>query len=129
MNKNIKLNYNSTLEGSRLTLACENDNNIIMSNINAIDSTTILNVTCHSDRNWVPNPANFIESCSTITTAPPSGIKIAFNINNDSKPLICYNHECCKTCGYIIARCNDIQIKHRYYRLQIIRLSVIMQPF
>ena len=74
LNKNIKLNYSSTLEGSRLTLACENDN-IIMSNINA--STTILNVTCHSDRNWVPNPADFIESCSTITTAPPSapGIK------------------------------------------------------
>ena len=123
VNKNIKLNYNSTLEGSRLTLTCENDNNIIItSNINA--STTILNVTCHSDGNWVPNPANFIESCLTITTAPPSGIKIAlsaYNINRDSKPLICYNQECCKTCSYTISRCNNIiQIKHRYYRLQIL---------
>ena len=107
MNKNIELNYNSTLEGSRLTLACENDTD--MPNINA--STTILNVACHSDRNWVPNPTNFIESCSTITTAPPSGIKIApstYNINRDSKPLICYNQECYKTCSYTITRCNDI---------------------
>ena len=66
VNNNVKQNYNSTLEGSVLTLTCENEINI---SSNVINSTgeQILNVTCHSDGNWIPDPAQF--ACSTV---PPS---------------------------------------------------------
>ena len=68
VDRNINLNYNSTLEGSRLTLTCENE----MSNINTGTQTNkqILNVTCHRNGNWVPEPAYFIECCSTVATTP-----------------------------------------------------------
>ena len=63
MNGNVKLNYTSTLEGSVLTLTCENDK----STMNITDEQ-ILNVTCHSNRSWIPDPDDFI--CSSFTTAP-----------------------------------------------------------
>ena len=59
----VKLNYTTTLDGSVLTLTCENE----MSNINTTDEE-ILNVTCHSKGSWIPNPADFIKSCSPFTT-------------------------------------------------------------
>ena len=73
-----------------------------------------LTVTCHSDRKWVPNPANFIESCSTITTAPPSGIKIAlsaYNINRDSKPLnLLQSRMACQSVRHAVALLLDVMI-------------------
>jgi hypothetical protein len=63
--RNVKLNYSSTLEGSVLTLICEND----IFNTNE----EILNVTCHSNGNWIPSPADFIQSCLPFsTTASPT---------------------------------------------------------
>ena len=53
MNRNIKLDYISTLEGFVLILTCDN--------------AEILNVTCHSNESWIPDPADFIESCSLFT--------------------------------------------------------------
>ena len=65
---NIKLNFSSTLEGSILTLTCENEN------VNMTTAEEILNVTCHSNRSWIPDPADFIQSCSpfstTVTVSP-----------------------------------------------------------
>ena len=63
MNRYVKLNYSSTLKGSLLILACDNE----MSNMNTTDEE-ILNVTCHSNGNWIPNPADFIKSCLPFTT-------------------------------------------------------------
>ena len=71
---NVKLNYTSTLEGSVLTLTCENE----MPNVNTTDKL-ILHVTCHSNGSWIPNPADFIKSCSSFTTAPPG---ILHSVNN-----------------------------------------------
>ena len=68
MNRNVKLNYTSTLDGFVLTLTCKNE----MSNMNTTDEE-ILNVTCHSNAtSWIPDPADFIKSCSpiTVTTVP-----------------------------------------------------------
>ena len=64
MNRNVKLNYSSTLDGSVLILTCENE----MSNVNTSDEQIpqILSVTCHSNGNWIPNPANF--TCTSFTT-------------------------------------------------------------
>jgi hypothetical protein len=77
VNKNVRLNYNSTLEGSVLTLICENDHDMSIVNTSTQIDRHILNVTCHSDRNWIPNPAYFTECCSAVTTTPgPSGITI-----------------------------------------------------
>ena len=60
MNSNVKLNYNSTLEGSVLTLTCpEND---------TIADEEVLRVTCHSSGSWIPDPAQF--ACSSFTTVP-----------------------------------------------------------
>ena len=62
MDRNLKLNYSSTLEGSVLTLTCENE----MFNMNSIvneSDAEILNVTCDSNGSWIPDPADFIESC------------------------------------------------------------------
>ena len=59
--RNLKLNFSSTLEGSVLMLTCENEM--------SLNSTTetILSVTCHSNRSWIPNPADFIQSCLPTT--------------------------------------------------------------
>ena len=63
MDKNIKLNYSSTLEGFILVLTCVNE----MSNMNTTDAE-VLNVTCHSNGSWIPDPADFIQACSPVTT-------------------------------------------------------------
>ena len=65
MNRNVKLNYSSTLEGSVLVLTCENE----MSNMNTTDEQ-ILSVTCYNNGSS-PDPAEFIEYYSSFTTAPP----------------------------------------------------------
>jgi hypothetical protein len=64
VNRNITLNYSFTLEGSVLTLICENDASI---------DEQILSVTCHSSGNWIPDPAEF--TCSEFITVP-SGTEI-----------------------------------------------------
>ena len=58
--RNVKLNYSSTLEDSVLTLTCENEISL---------NETTLNVTCGSNGSWIPDPADFIQSCSP-TTSP-----------------------------------------------------------
>ena len=70
MNRNLKLNLISTLEGSLLTLTCENE-----LSLNSTTETT-LSVTCHSNGSWIPNPADFIQSCSPFSTtaSPTTGI-------------------------------------------------------
>ena len=62
VDRNVMLNYSSTLEGSVLILICENEP---ISNMNITDEQT-LSVTCHSNGNWIPNPAQF--TCSSFTT-------------------------------------------------------------
>ena len=66
MNRNVKLTYSSTLEGSFLILTCENE----ISNMDT-DNTDeqIFIVTCHSSGNWIPNPIEL--TCSSVTAAPP----------------------------------------------------------
>ena len=67
MNRYVKLNYSSTLEGSVLTLTCENE-----MSLNSTNEMT-LSVICHSNASWIPNPADFIQSCSPFsTTASPT---------------------------------------------------------
>ena len=68
MNRYVKLNFNSTLEGSVLILTCENKK--LMSNtnlkLNATDEQ-VLEVICHSNTtSWNPDPTDFIESCSSL---------------------------------------------------------------
>ena len=58
VDSNVILDYSSTLEGSVLTLTCEND-----TSRSTDDSEEILSVTCHSSGNWIPNPAQF--TCSS----------------------------------------------------------------
>ena len=58
VNRNVKLNYNSTLDGSILILTCENETPIIN-----ITDEQILIVICHNNGNWIPNPAEF--TCSS----------------------------------------------------------------
>jgi hypothetical protein len=66
VNRYVKLNFNSTLEGSVLILTCENEE--LISNTNAPDEQ-ILKVTCHSNATgWNPDPTDFIESCSSFIT-------------------------------------------------------------
>ena len=67
--RNIKLDCSSTLEGSVLTLTCENE-----MSLNSTNKTT-LNVTCDSNGSWIPNPADFIQSCSPFSTtvSPTTG--------------------------------------------------------
>ena len=70
VNRHVKLNFSSTLEGSVLTLTCENEN--LMSTTNAADEQ-VLQVICLSNTtSWNPDPTDFIESCSIIiaTTLP-----------------------------------------------------------
>ena len=66
------LNYSSTLEGSVLTLICENEM--------SLNSTMTLSVTCDSNGSWIPNPADFIQSCSPFSTtvSPTTGILVIF---------------------------------------------------
>ena len=67
VDRHVKLNYSSTLDGSVLTLVCENEINTT--------GKEILSVTCHSNGNWIPDPAKF--TCSSFTTVAvtlPSGI-------------------------------------------------------
>ena len=74
VDRSIKLNYSSTLQGSVLTLTCENE--ILNFNMNATEE--ILNVICDSNGSWIPIPANFIQSCSpfstNVTVSPITGI-------------------------------------------------------
>ena len=73
VNRNIKLDYSSTLEGSVLTLTCENE---MLINMNIIGSDAeVLNVTCDSDGRWIPDPADFIQSCLLFSTtvSPTTG--------------------------------------------------------
>ena len=68
---NAKLNYTSTLEGSILTLICENDT--------STDGDILrLSVICHSSGSWIPDPAQFTCSSSSFTTVPP-GTEILIN--------------------------------------------------
>ena len=84
MNRYVKLNYSSTLEGSVLTLTCENEM--------SLNSTTemTLSVTCDSNGSWIPNPADFIQSCSSFSTtgSPTPGT------NNNSCWLLPNNQSC-----------------------------------
>ena len=61
VDRNVKLSYSSTLEGSVLTLIC------ICGNEKYLNETT-LSVTCDSNGSWIPNPADFIQSCSPFST-------------------------------------------------------------
>ena len=72
MNRNIKLNFTSTLEGAILILTCDN---YLTSNVNARDKQ-VLTVTCHSNTtSWNPDPADFIDSCLPLSvTTPHTGI-------------------------------------------------------
>ena len=71
VDRNVKLNYTSTLGGSILTLTCENE----MSSMNTTDEQA-LSVTCHSNASWIPNPADF--TCSSFTIVPPGTINCIF---------------------------------------------------
>ena len=58
MDRNVTLNYSSTLAGSRsvLVLTCESD-------IPAVSIIKqIITVTCQSSGNWIPDPTQF--TCS-----------------------------------------------------------------
>ena len=81
MNRNLKLNLISTLEGSLLTLTCENEM--------SLNSTTemTLSVTCDSNGSWIPNPADFIQSCSPFSTTVSSTTGTNYLIK-DIIPLI-----------------------------------------
>ena len=67
--RNLQLNYSSTLEGSVLTLTCENE-----ISFNSTNETT-LGVICDSNGSWIPNPADFIQSCLLFSTtvSPTTG--------------------------------------------------------
>ena len=62
VNRNVKLYYSSTQDGSFLILICEN---------NSTTDEQILIVMCHNNGYWIPTPADFIQSCSSFTTVPP----------------------------------------------------------
>ena len=63
VNRNVKLNYSSTLDGSVLTLTCAYEISNINLNTGITDEQT-LHVTCHSNKTWIPDPVDFIKSCS-----------------------------------------------------------------
>ena len=62
MDRNVTLNYISTLEDFILTLTCKDDTS-------ADGQILRLSVTCHSSGNWIPDPTQF--TCSPSTTVPP----------------------------------------------------------
>ena len=70
MDRNVMFNNSiSTLEGSILTLTCENEKFLNSTN----ETTLMITVTCHSNRSWIPNPAEFTcsdSSVSTVTVSP-----------------------------------------------------------
>ena len=84
MDRNVKLKYNSTLEGSILMLTCEND----ISNIqfNSTDKE-FLYVTCHSSGNWIPDPAQF--TCLPPTTVPPGSVSCIFVSRDQINHWVC----------------------------------------
>ena len=61
VDRNVTLNYSSTLEGAVLILTCKNDTTV----------EQILHLTCHSSGNWIPDPAQFTCSELSFTTVPP----------------------------------------------------------
>ena len=63
VNRNVKLNYTSTLDGSALILACET------AMFNKTTNEQFLNVICHSNGRWIPDPAEF--TCLSSTTVLP----------------------------------------------------------
>lgn len=77
-NREVKLNYSSTLYGSVLILSCDNE----MPNLNNVMNSTdeqVLNVTCNSNGKWIPDPAEF--TCPSSKILPPdieNGIVIAW---------------------------------------------------
>ena len=70
VNRNVMLNYSSTLDSSVAILTC-----VHMSNVGSTDEQ-ILNVTCHSNGSWIPDPAEFI--CLSSTTALPGTMHIHY---------------------------------------------------
>ena len=74
LDRNVKLYYSSTLDGSVLILTCENNNTT---------NEQILIVMCRSNGSWIPNPtsiaaahhnknsADLIKSCSSSMTVQP----------------------------------------------------------
>ena len=88
MDRNIKLDYSSTLEGSVLTLTCENE----IFNMSSIGSDAeILNVLCDSNGSWIPDPADFIQSCSPFSTtvSPTTGTNNCFHNNIILYSILC----------------------------------------
>ena len=75
MNKNVKLNYSSTLNGSvLLILTCES---------NTTDEQ-ILHVTCHSNGTWIPDPDQF--NCLSIS-AGTIIVKYICTTNNENNNM------------------------------------------
>ena len=75
VNRNVKLNFSSTLEGFILLLTCENQM--------SLNSTTevTLNMTCDSNGSWIPDPVDFIQSCLLFSTtvSPTTGTNYFHN--------------------------------------------------
>ena len=69
MDRNVMFNNSiSTLEGSILTVTCENEISLNSTN----ETTLMITVTCHSNRSWIPDPAEFTCSDSSVTTVAVS---------------------------------------------------------
>jgi hypothetical protein len=73
LDRNVTLNYISTLEGSVVILTCEN---------NTATDEQILYVTCQRSGNWIPDPTQF--TCSEFTTVP-SGTEILIHSSPDPR--------------------------------------------
>ena len=65
MDRNVTLNYNSTLEGSVLALTCEFQNDT------SINEQMII---CHSSGNWIPDPTHDQFICSPSITVPSTTV-------------------------------------------------------
>ena len=76
VDRNVTLNYSSTLEGAVLTLTCEND---------ITTDEQVIHVTCHSNGSWIPDPAQF--TCSSFTTVPTGAITYPRIERNNNFPL------------------------------------------
>ena len=78
MNRYVKLNYSSTLEGSVLILTCDSEKLMSNTKLNATGEQ-VLEVICHSNTtSWNPDPTDFIESCSSfyLNTVPAGIIRL-----------------------------------------------------
>ena len=95
VDRNVILNYSSTLEGSVLTLTCTC--NYATSNDGEIFR---LNMTCHSSGNWIPDPADF--TCSEFTTVP-SGTEILIHSSPQSSGSKYLSHY-----SYLLSTCSTI---------------------